>query len=76
MEFGSRRPPLQPELAGCKTRQKEGGGEDNKEQEKEEKKEKEKKKNKGTREQGEEQEGVAPVLTSRDPHLAGLLEKP
>ena len=30
---------------------------------------------KGTREQGEEQEGVAPVLTSRDPHLAGLLEK-
>ena len=36
LEFGSRRPPLQPELAGCKTRQKEGGGEDNKEQEKEE----------------------------------------
>ena len=63
LEFGSRRPPLQPELAiytsqsqqaGGKTKQKEGWDEDNKVQEEE----------KGGG-------GVAPLLKSRDPHLAG-----
>ena len=66
MEFGSTHHPLHPELA-----EEEEDKEKEKKEKKKEKKEKEKKEKKE-----KEKEGVAPLLKSRDPHLAGGKKHP
>ena len=74
MEFGSTRHPLHPELAEeeeDKEKEKK-----KKEKEKEEEKKEKEKKEKKEKEKEKEKEGVAPLLKSRDPHLAGGKKHP